>query len=58
MVADQIDGVLASNLLLMDESSVVAGTVSFADNLVVGDLTSESGILDGCNLVQVCINIV
>ncbi|XP_042894169.1 uncharacterized protein LOC122267999 [Penaeus japonicus] len=52
VVADQIDGVLASNLLLMDESSVVAGTVSFADNLVVGDLTSESGILDGCNLVQ------
>lgn len=54
VVAAQIDGVLASNLLLLDETSIVSGTVDFADNLLVADVTSDSGILDGCNLLQVC----
>nr|APA05127.1 polephole-like protein [Penaeus vannamei] len=52
VVAAQIDGVLASNLLLLDETSIVSGTVDFADNLLVADVTSDSGILDGCNLLQ------
>ncbi|XP_063609338.1 uncharacterized protein LOC134783408 [Penaeus indicus] len=52
VVAAEIDGVLASNLLLKDESSSVAGIVDFAENLIVADVTSDSGVLDGCNLVQ------
>ncbi|XP_047476928.1 uncharacterized protein LOC125030725 [Penaeus chinensis] len=52
VVAAEIDGVLTSNLLLKDMSSTVAGTVDFAENLVVADVTSDSRVLDGCNLIQ------
>lgn len=54
VVAAEIDGVLSSNLLLLDESSIVSGMVDFADNLIIADVTSESRVLDGCNVVQVC----
>ncbi|XP_063609339.1 uncharacterized protein LOC134783409 [Penaeus indicus] len=50
--AQEIDGVNTVNLVLVDQTRSISGLVSFADNLEVKDVTSDLGILDGCDLVQ------
>lgn len=43
-----------ANLVLVDQARPISGLVSFADNLEVKDVTSDLGVLDGCDLLQVC----
>ncbi|XP_047476972.1 uncharacterized protein LOC125030755 [Penaeus chinensis] len=50
--APEIDGVNTANLVLMDQAKSISGLVSFAENLEVKDVTSDLGVLDGCDLVQ------
>ncbi|XP_042857978.1 uncharacterized protein LOC122244196 [Penaeus japonicus] len=50
--APEIDGVSTDNLVLVDQTSSVSGTVTFAESLETKDITSNSGILDGCDLIQ------
>ncbi|XP_037779775.1 uncharacterized protein LOC119576246 [Penaeus monodon] len=50
--APEIDGVNTANLVLVDQARPISGLVSFADNLEVKDVTSDLGVLDGCDLLQ------
>lgn len=51
--APVIDGVNTANLVLVDQGVSVGGSVDFADYLEMKDVTSDTGVLDGCDVVQV-----
>ncbi|ROT83230.1 polehole-like protein [Penaeus vannamei] len=50
--APVIDGVNTANLVLVDQGVSVGGSVDFADYLEMKDVTSDTGVLDGCDVVQ------
>lgn len=54
LYAPVIDGIDMDSIMLVDESGHVGGQVTFAEDLNLLDgLTSDTNILDGCNLVEV-----
>ncbi|KAG7163907.1 hypothetical protein Hamer_G020823, partial [Homarus americanus] len=50
LVAPVIDGVNMDTIMLVDEGGHVGGTVTFAKDVSFVGLTSDTNVLDGCNV--------
>lgn len=52
--APVIDEVNTSDLLLLDQDGFLEGTVVFEENVVMSSVLSGTGLLDGCDVMEVC----
>lgn len=52
--APVIDEVITSELLLLDQDGFLEGTVVFEENVVMSGVMSGTGLLDGCDILEVC----